>query len=271
MRRRLAALALVLSCGARTELAAPCPADAVRPAVVLVIDHSASMGALTARNTTWWDDLVEALALTLPEREATVDLGAVVFPVRNPRGQPEICRVPVERVVAVQATAADEVVATLRAVDVPWGATPTYAALGEARAALRSVPATRPRFVVLLTDGGPNCNEALERSACECFGAPPRDCLSQSGTTAFCSDTPRVVQGIRALRADGVRTVVLGLDVEGPVNAGYADALDAMADAGGLALPGSGRRFVEVGEAGGIADAVRRALATVAPVGECRR
>lgn len=269
MTRWLPALALLLSCGARTELVAPC--DAQTPAVVLVVDHSASMGALTARGTTWWDDLVAALAATLPEREAEVDLGAVVFPVRNPRGQPEICRVPVERTVAVHRAAADDVVAAVRTAHEPWGATPTFAALAEARAALRAVPAARPRFVVLITDGGPNCNEAIARADCECFGAPTRECLNQSGTTAFCSDTGRVLEGLAALRAEGVRTVVLGLDVEGPANAGYADALDRMADVGGFALTGAGRRFIAVGDAERTADAVRRALATVAPPGGCGR
>lgn len=269
MRRRLAALALPLACGARTELAAPCDDAATRPAVVLVVDHSASMGALTARGTTWWDELVAALAATLPAREAEVDLGGVVFPVREPRGMSELCGVPARGVVPVGPASAGAIVAALRDAREPWGATPTWSALREARAALGPARPGRPRYVVLLTDGGPNCNEGLDRAACDCFGAPARECLRQAGTTAFCADTRRVVDELRALRDEGVRTVVLGLDVEGPENAGYAEALDAMADAGGLARGGGGHHFVDVGASEGVADAVRRALAEVAPTRAC--
>jgi len=85
----------------------------------------------------------------------------------------------------------------------PDGWTPTRAAIAGAAGYFRSNPTTRRRFVLLATDGAPNCD---------------------SGVSA-------VVSELTALRATGVDTFVLG--VPGP-----RDALNQMARAGGRGRSG---------------------------------
>ena len=64
--------------------------------------------------------------------------------------------------VAVQAVpSTSSQVASAYAAYGPGGGTPTAAALQQARAALTAFATTAPRYVLLITDGLPNCNLAL--------------------------------------------------------------------------------------------------------------
>ncbi|MRG92675.1 VWA domain-containing protein [Polyangium spumosum] len=95
-------------------------------------------------------------------------------------------------------------------------------------------------YVILATDGGPNCNEsaACGADACEPNLAGDEACLA-TGTNCcapgqlwgptFCVDEPASVAAIEALRAGGVEVFVVGI----PGSEAYAGVLDAMAIAGG--------------------------------------
>ncbi|TKD07392.1 vWA domain-containing protein [Polyangium fumosum] len=95
-------------------------------------------------------------------------------------------------------------------------------------------------YVILATDGGPNCNES---ASCEIGDCQPNfegdeACLSM-GTNCcapgqlwgptFCVDEPATVAAIEALRAGGIEVFVVGI----PGSEAYAGVLDAMAIAGG--------------------------------------
>lgn len=108
-------------------------------------------------------------------------------------------------------------------------------------------------YVFLVTDGGPNCNfttpcgpEAcipnLERfrlsdelvcdeslNCCDGRVFGPDSCLDASGSTA----------AIEALASAGIHTFVIGI----PGSEAFADVLDQMAEAGGVARPDSPRYF----------------------------
>lgn len=124
----------------------------------------------------------------------------------------------------------------------PFGGTPTSGSLNF----IGQMPALqvkdRKNFVILLTDGLPNCNAENEYSGaeqpalCKCTIAGTNSC----GTTgaAFerrgCLDTNASVQAVQALKAQGITTIVIGFGAEtasgdGPV------VLQSMAAAGGFA------------------------------------
>jgi hypothetical protein len=119
---------------------------------------------------------------------------------------------------------------------VPAGGTPTAAALNNAAASLSTLgDPVSPKFIVLATDGGPNCNYFLSASpACTCnYAAPDWCCTSYPDQCAFgytCLDDDHTLTVIQDLHDNlGIDTFVIGL--EG--TAEYVNLLNAMAIAGG--------------------------------------
>ena len=108
------------------------------------------------------------------------------------------------------------------------GGTPTAATL----ALLGTLPSLntedRDDFIVLLTDGLPNCNPALDRTTCTCV-----DGTAQCSDNRNCLDQSAAVSQISTLAARGIRTIVVGF---GSSTAGSlaAPPLNAMAEAGGM-------------------------------------
>ena len=125
---------------------------------------------------------------------------------------------------------AANVLATLRATT-PLGGTPTFDALQTAANYYRAVPPAarvRARYLVLATDGGPNCNPALGGSSCVCTSS--RGCLGPRGNLS-CLDADRTVSLLERLARDGVPTFVIG--TPGQDVAALAPTLERMAVAGG--------------------------------------
>ncbi len=108
------------------------------------------------------------------------------------------------------------------------GATPTAPSLDAARAHYGTIPANPiGRYVLLATDGLPNCGPALP----------------DGGTEETVDET---VAAIAALQTDGIQTYVLGL---GDGFASGGDALNRMATAGGTSRPYSARSAGELNAA----------------------
>jgi hypothetical protein len=130
----------------------------------------------------------------------------------------------------------------------PAGGTPIGATLQLLRPTLEQLSGRT--IVLLLTDGGPNCNEALACTAAECQiniegDCPPGDncCEPQSllGGPSFCVDRIDTLAAISALHGAGIDVYVIGI-------AGsefYEGLLDEMAVAGGTAQP-SPPQYVKV-------------------------
>ena len=128
----------------------------------------------------------------------------------------------------------------------PFGGTPTVDALSVSASFLRG--RTRPgvpQFIVLATDGGPNCNPPdLPLGVCRCAGLP-ESCRDPVFGLVNCLDDERAVRVIEDIAADGIPIFVVGFD--DPTRPDLADILDAMAVAGGRPRPeGSSRRFYDV-------------------------
>lgn len=130
----------------------------------------------------------------------------------------------------------------------PGGGTPTAATLERVFGDLGRIAGRK--FVILATDGAPNCNPNATCSFDQCqlniegvvgcpkFG-PTNCCEPPEGFRENCNDGPRTLTAIGALRSAGIPTYVVGLPGAGP----YAALLDQMAEAGGTARSGSPKYY----------------------------
>ena len=147
------------------------------------------------------------------------------------------------------------------------GATPTAKSLAVVKS-LVSQEAGR-RYVILATDGGPNCNDTLKCDVSECLAnvesvAPtcqpnqlPNCCDGTAYGSVQCLDGAATVQAVGDIAAAGVPVYVVGVPGSGP----YASVLNKMAEAGGTARSGDVKYYrVDSTDA----DALRAALKQVA-------
>jgi hypothetical protein len=125
------------------------------------------------------------------------------------------------------------------------GGTPTAATLTALAPKLAAYPGKT--YVILATDGAPNCDATAACSVDECplniEGTPgcapgtlPNCCERQPSS---CLDAKPTLDAVSALHAAGVDTYVIGA----PGTVPYASLLDEMATAGGTARPGSPRYY----------------------------
>jgi hypothetical protein len=112
--------------------------------------------------------------------------------------------------------------------DATFGGTPTGASLRELAKNSKLNDPLRQNFVLVLTDGLPNCNPNNTESTCACATANP-PCATG---TLSCRDNAATVAEVDALRAKNIRTIVVGFGREtgGTGN----DVLNEMAKRGGL-------------------------------------
>ena len=202
--------------------------------VMFVIDRSGSMalnldGSMDPPRR--WDVLHDALAVTLPPFESSIEMGAYAFPRRFDGSMARSCDVTRTIDVATAPRNANGVLSILTTTD-PWGATPTAAAIMQAG----SVLAPRASLdhsvaIVLSTDGGPNCNVALDVTTCECTFVDPMGHQTCNGVPSNCLDDVRATSAVAALAAQGIATFVIGLDGDSEI--AERRALQEMALAGG--------------------------------------
>lgn len=135
----------------------------------------------------------------------------------------------------------------------PAGGTPTGNSLrfvGE-YAGLNDANDFRDDFVLLLTDGLPNCNgqnpnnlcgchsggcSAPQLTSCACTGAgvPNAACLNSFGCSLSCLDQDSSVEAVRSLRMKSIKTIVVGFGADLANGSGPA-VLNALAKEGGFA------------------------------------
>jgi hypothetical protein len=220
-------------------------------AVMFVIDRSGSMGfgidgqPATASNPSRWDQLSKALSPVVTSIESSVQLGAKVFP--DPTDPNDFtlgagCGVADPIDVQPGLNNAQPILSIFQT-SVPGGGTPTGAAISaSAQALTASASRAVTRFMVLATDGAPNCNPVgKDINSCVCtlqaptqcndpqlMGEGPYDCLDDTATIAAIRD---------AYNTQKIPTFVIGIgEQEKPE---YTTTLDAMAVAGGRPQLGS--------------------------------
>lgn len=239
-----------------------------RAAAILVIDRSGSMRDRTRDATpiSKWDALVNALNVVLPQVDQAVELGLLLFP--SPRAvggtTDQVCRVDPALEIAPMYGNAATILRALRFAP-PGGGTPTSAALQTAAGwYLRATDRDGERYMILATDGGPNCVPDADPMTCRCTG--PRETLCNLATNSAapinCLDETRPVSIIREAATAGVPTYVLGL----PGTEDFADVLESMAVAG-MRPRATSPSYYPVSSAAELATEFRQITTTIA---ECR-
>ena len=236
--------------------------------VMFVIDRSNSMADTLdgrepqAGEPSRWNTVGDVLGQVLRSADPLIEVGGEFYPgIDSGMGGPEeACMVEPGIDLPPRPANAERL---LRFFDEtgPGGGTPTAVALGNVRDFFERTPAPFvPRFVVLATDGGPNCNPdtGVPFTECVCTGAPNDCAMSPEFGPYNCLDEMRTLGVVDDVFAAGIPVYVIGID--DPTRPDLADVLDRMADAGGRPreVPGS-RRFYSVREI----DDLRGALTSI--------
>jgi len=244
--------------------------------VLLVVDKSSSMDETSEFSVSRWTALGGALATALDEAKADISFGLDLYPFADdPADTPATCETPSGSGVLVPVGPGSDTVPDI--VDAfetyqPAGGTPTADALGRAldyftNGAGADLEGTN--YVLLATDGGPNCNADLtcDENSCTinlenpmasmgCMGSCCDPMLDPAGQTN-CLDEDRTVSRVEALADASIRTFVVGI----PGSQFFAGTLDRLAEAGGEPNPDAPPSYYAVTGADGaegLADVLTR-------------
>jgi hypothetical protein len=263
--------------------------------MLLVIDMSGSMNdkpTATATQTKW-DQMKLALSGTLKDQAKNIDFGLELFPYSGDAANPGVgdgsdpitsCNVPsgsnpniaIAVGIAPGLTHVNEEILPVLQNSTPAGGTPTTKALQQAYAYFADGGGkglNGSKWVLLATDGAPNCNLDLscEKEACtqniDCKCGNGCDtalnCCASSTSNNYgyiCLDNEAVVSQITKLNAAGIKTFVVGI----PGSEKFTSTLNAMADAGGMPKQNdpNGDRYYAVSAANSLQD-LQQAFSTI--------
>ncbi len=241
--------------------------------LLLVIDKSGSMDDTNGFADSKWESMKQALEGSLTEVQGDLNIGLSLYPMSaDPRfrinkttcGETKnCCEMPTDSTPQILVGPGTDTVPKIIESFVkirPGGGTPTATALEHAleyyiQGAGKDLKGDK--YVVLATDGGPNCNAA---SVCDAAGCTwniegragnsvdgMNACLGTSGKQA-CLDDDATTASIAKLRDAGVQTFVIGV----PGSELYGDLLDKMAEEGGRPVEGKKRKYFEVDAKAGV-------------------
>lgn len=215
------------------------------PNIYFLLDHSGSMA-----EDDKWDQVRETVANVMRALGPRANFGAMLFPGPSQQDQ---CAPPVEVLPVTQgdppsASANGPAVSKLIAGTSisPNGGTPTAAAIGVVQQRVATV--NGKTFVVVATDGAPNCNLQASCDASQCqlnidfYGTctPTGTNCCTGDDIGNCNDGDATVAAIQSLKNAGFPVYVVGLPGSGGP---YATLLDNMAVAGGTAQPTEPKYF----------------------------
>lgn len=229
------------------------------PNVYFVLDASGSMGDLDGSGDSRFD-LVRSAALTMVRQLGPlINVGAALFPEGNldvdacSTGREVMSVRPGDR---EGSTSTYDALRILTNVE-PLGGTPVAATLDALAPTLTALEGQT--VVLLLTDGGPNCNDDTSCDVDACIpniegGCPPEEncCAAdhESGGPHLCLDADPTRAAVAALRAEGVETYVIGI----PGSEAYGPLLDDLALAGGTARQDASTLYHRVDDLAALAD-----------------
>lgn len=213
------------------------------PNLMLLVDTSGSMSdpVSPGSGTTRWTALKRAMGTFLSNNGDIARFALATYPTEAQDfcGPSTSLRKELPEVEEAQPLRehALEVNRVLQAITRVEGGTPTADSLRYVGSLGGLHTQEREDFVLLLTDGLPNCNFNNPNSgpgpACRCTFGDASLC-SGSNARRGCLDDQNSVAAVRELRARGIRTIVVGFGAD--TAAGDAPGvLNAMAEAGGFA------------------------------------
>jgi hypothetical protein len=239
-----------------------------KPNLYFVLDRSGSM-----LDSNKWGQIKLALADLLTQLGPRVNFGATVFP--DPRtdncnpGIEVFSTRPGDSPAGWEGPTTASLLHTLNSIGAAGG-TPTAATL---QAILPTVEQLQGRtYVILATDGGPNCNPNATCGFTDCqlniesdYGCSPQgpiNCCVGSlyGGPSECNDIDPTVQGVKAIADAGIPVYVMGIPGSDP----YAQILDQLAQAGGTNRPGEPQYYaVDTADEALFLDALKKIAATI--------
>ena len=256
------------STGTTTSSTGTTGIPSLSPNVILVVDRSNSMadsadgtqtgvctGAGQENLNCKWDEVLTALSnsidgfvgevASLGSGSDPVRVGLVTFSGSTTTTTAAASCVPGVLQVAPAPNTVTSINNALAAI-APLGGTPTASSLGVAGQAFNGVVETgRANYVVLITDGAPNCDASFAATTANCedgtgYCTSPGACVSSSGTNESaapygCLDEDATVAMVQNLAQAGIETFVIGIGADfANASSPTVDTLNQCALAGGL-------------------------------------
>ncbi len=257
----------------QTTQSEPIGGRQLKPNLMLLLDKSGSMSTPISASApgcpagcgsgspcpagcpTRISELRSSMAAFLPSAGTIARMGLGLFPIDKVCGVPTDLSVPLPPPSGADDKASDDAnVAQVAAINsaiqaaMPNGGTPTNLSLrfvGRSEGLLQND--NRQDFVLLLTDGVPNCNDMNVNNCCaddrNCAAPNPCACTTATGSCVSglcalgCLDRQGVVEAVQELRSKSIKTIVIGFGIGEVLSAdqkGAPDILNAMAEAGGF-------------------------------------
>lgn len=229
------------------------------PNIYFVLDRSGSMQAIEPSGDNRYRVVREAAIDMIKSLGTLINTGAAVFPYGDVLRFPCSAGAEVFPVTPGQPSGNGEsaMVQAFRAATdgQPFGGTPIAQSLFEIRDELQAL--SGKTVVMLLTDGGPNCNPAIQCGEAGCMPhiegdcMPGEDCCNPNNSSygpLLCLDDSATIAEIQAIAALGIELYVIGI----PGSAFYSNVLDDMAVAAGTDIGGSHLRVDDLDALAGV-------------------
>jgi len=194
------------------------------PDILILLDRSNSMAG---GSPSCWSSVTAALTSITADMDAQINFGLMVFPYGStecapPSGVPEVTISEEENAAAIATT--------LGALGPDGGGTPTTAAMIAAANYLSGLADESTKYILLATDGGPNCSSdaGLQCPACQTTQLDGSSCYTHND----CLDDVLAILTAEQISVEmGIDIYVVGLG--GVLDSVYLDVMTSIAAAGG--------------------------------------
>jgi hypothetical protein len=190
--------------------------------MLIVLDRSNSMG-----DDNLWVPMGSAISEVVNTMSEQINFGLMMFPDLSCQGLTNQCNHPTAPQVPFDAGNSVELITSGvgggSSDQGVCGGTPIAMTLSSALNYLNSVDDDNARYVLLATDGAPNCNASLDGSTCTCTGT---NCILNNEN---CLDDTRTYNAAAALKAAGYTVYVLGIGG----SADWSSVMQQIATSGG--------------------------------------